>query len=64
MLEEVSVWNLRLKPQRVIFENITVKSTLLDRIKETQKRDPEVQKWIEKVQKGKNSISIWGPMEC
>ena len=40
ILEEVSVWNPRLKPQRVIFGNITVKSTLLERIKEVQKRRP------------------------
>ena len=38
-----------------MFENITMKFTLLDRIKETQKGDPEVQKQIEKVQKGKKS---------
>ena len=49
MLEEFSVWNPRLEPQRVIFWNITVNSTLLDRVKETQKTDPEVQKWIEKI---------------
>ena len=49
MLEEVSIWNPRLESQRVIFWNITMKSTLLDRIKETQKGNPEVQKWIEKV---------------
>ena len=55
MLEEISVWNPRLESQRVIFENITVKSTLLDRIKEVQKGDPEVQKWVEKVQKGEKS---------
>ena len=55
MLEEVSVWNPRLEPQRVIFGNITVKSTLLDRIKKVQKEDPKVQKWVEKVQKGEKS---------
>ena len=32
-----------------------MKSTLLDRIKEVQKGNPEVQKWVEKVQKGKKS---------
>ena len=36
----------------MIFENITVKSTLLDRIKETQKKDPVEQKLMENVQKG------------
>ena len=55
MLEEVSVWNPRLEQKRVIFGNITMKSTLLDRIKEVQKGDPEVQKWVEKVQKGGKS---------
>ena len=29
-----------------------MRSTLLDRIKKTQKGDSEVQKWVEKVQKG------------
>ena len=29
-----------------------MKSTLLDQIKESQKGDPRVQKWVEKVQKG------------
>ena len=29
-----------------------MKSTLLDRIKESQKKEPTVQKWIEKEKKG------------
>ena len=55
LLEEVSIWNPRLEPRKVILENIVVKSTLLERIEETQGRDPEVQKWLEKVKKGKKS---------
>ncbi|XP_071912353.1 uncharacterized protein [Coffea arabica] len=51
MLESVNEWNSRLERQKVIFGNIRVTSTLLDRIKEAQKKDPMVQKWIEKVNK-------------
>ena len=36
-------------PKRVILGNITVRSDLLDQIKETQKNDQMVQKWVEKV---------------
>ena len=53
MLEKVNEWNPRLERQKVIFRNITMKSTLLDRIKETQKKDSVVQKWMKKVQKEK-----------
>ena len=53
MLEKVSEWNPRLECQKAIFNNITVRSTLMDWIKETQKKDSAVQKWAEKVQKGK-----------
>ncbi|XP_027088594.1 uncharacterized protein [Coffea arabica] len=52
LLEDVSEWNPHLEPQTDIFGNIMVKSTLLDRIKEGQKKEPTVQKWLEKVQKG------------
>ena len=41
-LEKVSEWNPCLERQKVIFGNITVKSTLLDRIKETKKKDSMV----------------------
>ena len=51
MLEKISEWNCRLKRQK-LFRNITVRSTLLDRIKETQKKDSAVHKRTEKVQKG------------
>nr|XP_027101520.1 uncharacterized protein LOC113722404 [Coffea arabica] len=51
LLEEVSEWNPRLDRQRVIFGNITVRSGLLDRIKEAQRNDRMVQKWIGEVQK-------------
>ena len=50
MLEKVSEKNPRLDRQRVILGNITVRSNLLDRIKEAQKNDRMVQKWVEKVQ--------------
>ena len=33
-------------------ENIVVNSTLLEHIKESQGKDTEVQKWVEKVKKG------------
>ena len=35
-----------------MFGNITMRPTLLGRIKEAQAKDPMVQKWVEKVQKG------------
>ena len=41
-LENVSEWNSRLEPQNVIFENIWVKSALLDQIKEGQVKDSMV----------------------
>ena len=44
MLEKVNKWNSHLQHQKVIFENITIRSTLLDRIKESQKKDSVVQK--------------------
>ena len=43
LLEDVSEWNPRFESQKVIFENIVVKSILLDRIKEGQKKEPTVQ---------------------
>ena len=55
MLEEVSVWNPRFEPQRVIFGNITVKSTLIDRIKETQKGNLKCKNRLRKFKKGKSS---------
>ena len=47
LLEEISVWNPRLEPRKVILGNIVMKSTLLERIKEAQEKDAEVQKWLE-----------------
>ena len=55
LLEEISIWNSRLEPRKVILRNIVVKSILLDRIKEAQGKDSEVQKLLEKVDKGKKS---------
>ncbi|XP_071940239.1 uncharacterized protein [Coffea arabica] len=50
LLEKVGEWNPQLKLRGVLFSNITVTSTLLPRIKETQKEDTQVQKWTEKVE--------------
>ncbi|XP_071917048.1 uncharacterized protein [Coffea arabica] len=55
LLETVSYWNPRLKPRKVILGNIVVNSTLLERIKGSQEKDTEVQKWSEKVGKGEKS---------
>ena len=55
MIEKVSKWNLRVERQKVICGNIQVKSTLLDRLKAVQKKDPMVKNWIEMVQKGEVS---------
>ena len=52
LLEEISVWNPRLEQRKVIFGNIVMRSTLLDHIKEAQKKDLKVQKWLVKVQNG------------
>ena len=54
LLEEVSIWSPRLELRKVILGNIVVKSVLLDRIKEAQEKDSEIQKWLE-VNKGKKS---------
>ena len=59
LLEEFSVWNPRFESRKVIFENIVVKFTLLDRIKKAQENDSEVQKCLEKIKKGENQILIW-----
>nr|XP_027078768.1 uncharacterized protein LOC113702032 [Coffea arabica] len=45
-------WNPQLKPQGVLFSNITVTSTLLPRIKEAQKGDTQVQEWKKKIEQG------------
>ena len=55
LLEEVSNWNPRLEPRKVILRNMIMKSTLLDCIKEAQEKDSKVQKWLEKVRKGEKS---------
>nr|XP_027075932.1 uncharacterized protein LOC113699786 [Coffea arabica] len=52
LLEDVCEWRSRLEPKKVIFGNIEVKSTLMERIKEGQVKDPIVQKWVERVKKG------------
>ena len=52
LLVKISEWNPRFERLKIIFENITVRLTLLDRIKEAQAKEPMVQKWVKKVQKG------------
>nr|XP_027082193.1 uncharacterized protein LOC113704493 [Coffea arabica] len=52
MLEEISGWNPRLEKLKVLLGNLSLKSPLLERIKEAQKTDPTIQKNLEKVQKG------------
>ncbi|XP_071905702.1 uncharacterized protein [Coffea arabica] len=52
MLEEISGWNPRLEKLKVLFGSLSLKSPLLERIKEAQKTDPMIQKNLEKVQKG------------
>ncbi|XP_071916225.1 uncharacterized protein [Coffea arabica] len=61
LLEDVCEWKPRLEPKKVIFGNIEVKSTLLDRIKDGQVKDPMVQKWVEKVKKGELPNFNLGP---
>nr|XP_027090336.1 uncharacterized protein LOC113711370 [Coffea arabica] len=61
LLEDVCEWKPRLEPKKVIFGNIEVKSTLLDRFKEGQVKDPMVQKWVKKVKKGELSNFNLGP---
>ncbi|XP_071933774.1 uncharacterized protein [Coffea arabica] len=52
MLEEISGWNPRLEKLKVLFGSLSLKSPLLEHIKEAQKTDPMIQKNLEKVQKG------------
>ncbi|XP_071901271.1 uncharacterized protein [Coffea arabica] len=52
MLEEISNWNPRLEKLKILFGNLSLKSPLLERIKEAQESDPVIQKNLEKVQKG------------
>ncbi|XP_071928130.1 uncharacterized protein [Coffea arabica] len=52
MLEEISSWNPRLEKSKILFGNLSLKSPLIEHIKEAQKSDPVIQKNLEKVQKG------------
>ncbi|XP_071933110.1 uncharacterized protein [Coffea arabica] len=52
MLEEISNWNPRLEKLKILFGNLSLKSPLLEHIKEAQESDPVIQKNLEKVQKG------------
>ncbi|XP_071925131.1 transposon Tf2-1 polyprotein [Coffea arabica] len=54
MLEEISGWNPRLEKLKILLGNLSLKSSLLERIKEAQKSDPVTQKNLERVQKGEN----------
>ena len=58
MLEKVSKWNPRFEHQKVIFGNIMVKSTLLDRIKEAQKKIQWYKNGWKRCEKGNCLISI------
>ncbi|XP_071921742.1 uncharacterized protein [Coffea arabica] len=61
MLEEISGWNPRLEKLKVLFGNLSLKSPLLERIKEAQKTDPMIRKNLEKVQKGETLDFKLGP---
>ncbi|XP_027171567.1 uncharacterized protein LOC113771150 [Coffea eugenioides] len=61
MLEEISGWNPRLEKLKVLFGNLSLKSPLLERIKETQQTDPMIRKNLEKVQKGETQDFKLGP---
>ncbi|XP_071900991.1 uncharacterized protein [Coffea arabica] len=52
MLEELSCWNPRLERLKILLGNLSLKSPLLERIKEAQKTDPTTQKNLERMQKG------------
>ena len=54
MLGAVSEWNPSLEHKKMTFGNIRVTSAILDRIKEAQKEDLMVQKWVDKVEKGES----------
>ncbi|XP_071912338.1 uncharacterized protein [Coffea arabica] len=61
LLEDVSEWIPCLERQKVMFGNIVVKSTLLDQIKEGQKKESTAQKWMEWVKKEKLPDFNLGP---
>ncbi|XP_071906031.1 uncharacterized protein [Coffea arabica] len=61
LLEDVCEWNPHLEPQKVIFGNIDVKSTLLDWIKEGPMKELTVQKSVKRVKKGELSNFNLGP---
>nr|XP_027090296.1 uncharacterized protein LOC113711331 [Coffea arabica] len=61
MLEEISSWNPRLEKLKVLFGNLSLKSPLLERIKEAQKMDPMIRKNLEKVQKRETLDFKLGP---
>ena len=58
LLTSISEWNPYFGNKKVIFGNIKVISTLLERIKETQKEDSMVRKWGKKWKREKCLISI------
>ena len=61
MLEEASGWNPRLEKLKILFGNLSLKSPLLERIKEAQGKDPVVQGYLERVGKGETLDFKLGP---
>ncbi|XP_071939216.1 uncharacterized protein [Coffea arabica] len=61
MLEEASGWNPRLEKLKILFGNLSLKSPLLERIKEAQGKDPVVQGYLEKVRRGETLDFKLGP---
>ena len=54
-------WNPQLEQQKIIFGRFAVKSLLLERIKEAQRNDPMIQRWMEKKKKGEMTEYKMGP---
>ena len=61
LVEQVSEWNPRFVGPRVMLGNISVQSSIMDRIKEAQKGDPVVQKRICQVWEGTTKDYHIGP---
>ncbi|XP_071912332.1 uncharacterized protein [Coffea arabica] len=61
LLESVCEWKPCLGSHKVVFGNVKVISTLLERVKEAQKEDSMVGKWGEKVKKGEISDFNFSP---
>ena len=61
LLESICEWRHCLRSHKVSFSNVTVTSTLLERIKESQKEDLRVRKWGAKVEKGETTEFNFSP---